>query len=67
VAGYFLAFFIPGAGLTLALLYWRGFDRRSLRFSRWCLALALAGALVAWTGGLLWSDLQNGESGIQPW
>jgi len=67
VAAYFLAFFVPGAGLTLALLYWRGPDGRSLRFSRWCLALSAAGAVAAWTGSAMWSDIQNSQAGIQPW
>jgi hypothetical protein len=64
---YAAAFFMPCLGLGLALLYWQGPDRRSRRFSRWCLLLALAGGFSAWLGGLCWTGLQNGEGGIQPW
>ncbi|HTB22842.1 MAG TPA: hypothetical protein VK914_09060 [bacterium] len=61
------AFCLPCLGLALALLYWQGPDRRSRRFSRWCLFLALAGGFFAWMCGLCWTGLQNGEGGIQPW
>jgi hypothetical protein len=67
VASYLFAFFMPSAGLVLALLYWQGPDGRSRRFSRWCLFLALAGSLMSWMGGAVWSGMQNAESGIQPW
>jgi hypothetical protein len=65
--GYGLALFEPCLGFTLCLLYWLGPDRRSRRFSRWCLALALLGLLLGWFAAAVWAGLQNGESGVQAW
>ena len=66
-ACFILAFFQPWLGLALALLYWQGPDRRSRRFSRWCLVLAALGFFLSSMGGALWTGLENGERSIQPW
>ena len=61
-----LAFFEPAAGLLLALLYWRLEEPAVKRFSRWCLAVAILGALLSMAlcaakGGL------DGGGMIQPY
>jgi hypothetical protein len=67
VACFILAFFQPWLGLALGLLYWQGPDRRSVRFSRWCLVLAAAGLFLSSMGGAFWTGLENSERSIQPW
>ena len=65
--GYLLAFFQPGMGLLLALLYWPGQENRIRRFSRWCLALALLGWCFANGSDAVRSGVQSGEWFIQPY
>lgn len=47
VLALLLSLFRPGAGVMLALLYWRSPEGPARRFSRWCLVLALIGAALA--------------------
>jgi hypothetical protein len=64
---YVLALCVPTAGFAFGLLYWNGPDRRSRRFSRWCLVLGLAGWVFGSLGQAFWSGFEGGEAGIRPW
>jgi hypothetical protein len=57
----------PAAGLLLALLYWRSADPAPRRFSRWCLGLAILGALLGAVFGAAKAGLDGGERFIQPY
>jgi hypothetical protein len=62
-----LAFFMPMLGLGLALLYAPQTDLSARKFGRWCLVLAVLGAVAAAATGAVKDIGTDGDWLIQPY